>query len=252
MSDLSPPFPILPTTPLSREKKEDREFPAPPPKLGPSGEEKGQNPRGHDKDDFADVASVMGISEDQLTPTVRRAIAGLMAEVDDLRHQLSQSRERETYFAEMADRDSFLPILNQRAFVRKLTRLLIRKWPEGIEHSLVYVDITNAERIKAEHGFMALEGALIHVALLLKAEVRESDVLGSLSGNDFGIILTVSAEPGASDKAWQLKQALESRPVAWVGKLIYLEVACGVYVLHQGDTPEAAIEAADRAARLKR
>jgi len=250
MADITPPAPIVPTAPMDREKKREEQS------FKPSRDNRDDadvgrdiGSRGHDPGDFIDVASVLGIPEDQLTPDVRRAITGLMAEVDDLRLKLTQSQEREAYYAEMADKDSVLPLLNHRAFVREIARILNLKWPEGIEHCLAYLDITNADRIKAEYGHMALEGALIHVALLLKAELRETDVLGNLAGNDFGIILTVSDGPGAAEKAASLKRVVETRPVAWVGKLIYLEAACGSYVLRRGDTPEAAIDAADQASR---
>jgi diguanylate cyclase (GGDEF)-like protein len=250
VSELTPPIPVIPVTVIDREKKkEDRPFPSPYTKTGEKKAAGEQGFTGRSGEDFFDVASVMGIDEEHLTPEVRRAISGLMYEVDNLRLKLSQAQEREAYLTELADRDSISPILNRRAFNREIARLLNRSWPEGIHHSLVYLDFTNADRIKAEHGHMALEGALIHLSLLLKTELRETDVLGSLGGNDFGVILTVSSVPGAAEKAAHLKQSVAIRPFAWVGKLIALEVACGTHVLLRGDTPEIALQAADQASR---
>ncbi|MCW9034416.1 MAG: GGDEF domain-containing protein [Alphaproteobacteria bacterium] len=249
MSEVTPPNPVFPTAGLSREKKqEDKNTFSPAKRSGayPTSYDQGS---GHGDVDSDDAASVMGISEGELTPDVRRAISSLMTEVDALRHKLSQSKERENYFAEMADKDPVFPVLNHRAFIREVTRFLSQKMPEGIQHCLLYLNVTNGDQIKADHGYMCIEGALIHVALLLKAELRETDILGNLSGTDFGVILTVSNREGAREKAQQLNEIIRTRPFSWVGKLITIETAAGVHVLRTGETPEKAIEAADMAAR---
>jgi len=249
MSEVAPPNPIIPTVPMSREKKRENRNPFPVAKQVGGYPLPSEDTEGHRDVDGDDAASVMGIPEEELTPDVRRAISALMAEVDTLRHKLSQSRERESYYAEMADKDPVLPILNHRAFIREVTRFLGKKMPEGIEHYLLYLNMTNGDQIKADHGYMCIEGALIHVALLLKAELRETDILGNLLGTDFGVILTVSNHEGAQEKAQQLDEVIRTRPFNWIGKLITIETAAGVHVLKTGETPEKAIEAADKAAR---
>ncbi len=248
MSEVTPPTPVLPTASMDREKKQEKKaFHLPKKGEGyPTSYEQG---KGHGDVDSDDNATVLGIPEGQLTPDVRRAISSLMDEVDTLRHKLNRSKERESYFAEMADKDAILPVLNYRAFVREITRFLSQKMPEGIQHCLLYLNITNGDKIKSDHGYMCIEGALIHVALLLKAELRETDILGNLSGNDFGVILTVSNREGARTKAEELNELIRSRPFNWIGKLITIETAAGVHVLRTGESPENAIQAADKAAR---
>jgi len=249
MAEITPPYPVMPTAPMDRETKQEKKRSFRLPKKSGPYDSPYEQGGGHGDVDGDDAASVLGIPEGQLTPSVRQAISALMYEVDDLRHKLSQSKERETYFAEMADKDSVLPINNHRAFIREIGRLLNQKMPEGIEHCLLYLTVVNGDEIKAKHGHMCLEGALIHVALLLKAELRETDILGNLAGNDFGVILTVSSEEGSLNKAELINELISSRPFNWVGKLITIETAAGVHVLTPGETPEKAIEAADKAAR---
>ena len=70
------------------------------------------------------MAAVHGVAEDDLTPNIRGAIVGLIAEVASLREELDQSRNRLEYLTALADQDSALQLLNRRAFVRELTRAL--------------------------------------------------------------------------------------------------------------------------------
>src|SRR5882724_12368331 len=75
-------------------------------------------------DGVAPTASVLGIPEDEFTPRVRDAIMGLMGEVDSLRRELTQTRQRLEDVEKTADQDGMLPLLNRRAFVRELTRYI--------------------------------------------------------------------------------------------------------------------------------
>jgi len=72
----------------------------------------------------ADTASVMGIPEAELTPHVRAAITMLMEEVARLRDELRLTKRRISDLEELADTDALLPVINRRAFVRELSRMM--------------------------------------------------------------------------------------------------------------------------------
>ena len=71
-----------------------------------------------------DVSSVLGIPEAEFTPRVRDAVMKLMAEVDRLRQELEAMKRRLDKAEEEADQDGLLPVLNRRAFVREMTRIM--------------------------------------------------------------------------------------------------------------------------------
>jgi GGDEF domain-containing protein len=49
---------------------------------------------------------------------------GLLEDVQRLREELGQSGKRIAYLEQLADQDTLRPVINRRAFVRKLSRML--------------------------------------------------------------------------------------------------------------------------------
>ncbi len=195
----------------------------------------------------ADAAHVMGIPEGELTPKVRAAIVALMDEVESMRDQLDQSMKRIAYLEELADRDSLLPVINRRAFVRELSRMMSYVERYGTANSILFFDINDMKTINDTYGHAAGDAALLHVAEILLASVRESDVVGRLGGDEFGVILAQVEEKTAGEKAASLAEAIRKQPLVWEGKTIHLAVASGAHTVRGGEDAGKALHAADRA-----
>jgi len=211
--------------------------------------EKRPGGRGHDAEGFDDRAAFLGIPEDQLTQPVRDALARLSGEMERLRRDIRRLEEREKLLREEADQDGRLPVLSYRAFAREISRVVRLSAQSQTAAWLVYFDIRNADTIKGAHGHRALEAAMIHASLLLTAEVRTADVVGNLGHNDFGVVLAVADTQGAEQKAADLAEKLNNRPFFWKSEAVAIEVSHGIHRLEEGQSPEAAIEEADRASR---
>lgn len=195
----------------------------------------------------ADSASVLGIPDQELTPKVRDAIMRLMAEVDQLRRDLEQSRERIAFLERLADQDALAPIANRRAFVRELSRIMAFSERYNSPASVIYFDVNGLKPINDTHGHPAGDAVLMKVADVLVENVRESDVVGRLGGDEFGVILSQADEPTAAEKARMLVQKIESDPLDWQGHSIPIHVSYGVYTFRGGDSAGEALAAADRA-----
>lgn len=194
-----------------------------------------------------DSASIFGIPEQELTPKVRDAIMTLMAEVDRLRHEIDQARKRFDELERDVNIDPLVPVLNRRAFVREMGRLMSFASRYQIGASLVYFDLNNFKDINDLLGHAAGDAALIHVGQLLTSNVRESDIVGRLGGDEFAIILASANEDVAQRKAESLAHLLEGSPLPWNGQPVTLSAAFGVYTFKPGEDPKLAMEQADRA-----
>jgi diguanylate cyclase (GGDEF)-like protein len=192
-------------------------------------------------------ASVLGIPESEFTPRVRDAIMGLMGEVDNLRRELNQTRARLDEVEKTADQDGMLPLLNRRAFVRELTRYISFAGRYNTPASLIYFDLNRLKQTNDTLGHAAGDAVLTHFAEVLKAHVRDSDSVGRLGGDEFGVLLSHANQEQAQKKADSLAKALEAAPVQWNGNSIPISFAYGAFELKSGDNPDLAMARADQA-----
>lgn len=193
-----------------------------------------------------DAAVVAGIPVDELTPKVQEALSALLAEVDRQREDLDHARAHATYLEDQADAHPYLPTINRRAFLREVSRILTHAKQAETTNALVYLHIPAAEVIRATHGHAAAQGALIQAAAALSAALRASDVIGSLGGSDFGVVLTLADAKSAAGKVPVLIAAIENQPFTWGGETVTLGVVAGMHVFGADDTVDAGVEAADR------
>ena len=135
-------------------------------------------------------ASVLGIPESEFTPRVRDAIMGLMSEVDSLRRELGDTRKRLDEVEKSADQDGLLPLLNRRAFVRELTRYIAFTGRYNTPASLIYFDLNHMKKVNDTHGHAAGDAVLKHFSEVLQTQVRDSDSVGRLGGDEFGVLLS--------------------------------------------------------------
>lgn len=194
-----------------------------------------------------DAASVLGIPQEELTPKVREAITRLMEEVDQMRQDLDESRARIEYLEQLADQDTLAPVANRRAFVRELSRNLSLAERYGTPSSVIYFDLNGLKQLNDSKGHAAGDAAILKVAGILSANVRESDAVGRLGGDEFGVMLSHADEDAARKKAEHLARTIADDPLQWEGETIPLDVAYGVHTIRGGVDAGAALEAADKA-----
>lgn len=193
-----------------------------------------------------DVAQVMGIPEDEMTPKVQAALDAIITEYDRQRGELDHSIAHAAYLQELADAHPFLPVINRRALFREATRMAARAEKTQTTHTFVYIHIPIIEDIRLRHGHGAAEAALIQVAVCLSHALRASDVIGSLGGGDFGIVLTLAKQQAARAKVPDLVSAVRDQVFSWGGEEFTLEMVVGTHQFEPGHGVEAIMDAADR------
>jgi len=192
-----------------------------------------------------DNASFLGLSESELSPSVRAALQTLLEEVSRLRDELQRTRKRIAHLERLADEDAMLPIANRRAFVRELTRLISYSERYGSPGSVLYFDLNGMKVINDRFGHAAGDAVLQHFATLLVNNVRDSDVVGRLGGDEFGVILAQADRPQAEEKAQQLLDVIKASPMDWEGNEIQLSCAVGIHQFSAEQSADDALSEAD-------
>jgi len=193
------------------------------------------------------AASVLGIPEAEFTPRVREAIMTLMGEVDALRRELQQTKVRLETVEKEADQDQLLPVLNRRAFVRELHRYIAFTDRYGTPASLLYFDLDGFKQVNDTFGHAGGDAALAHFASVLLENVRDSDCVGRLGGDEFGVLLSHATQEQATKKADLLAERLRGAPADWKGKSIPVGFSYGAFELKSGENADTAMARADEA-----
>jgi diguanylate cyclase (GGDEF)-like protein len=194
-----------------------------------------------------DAVSILGIPSDEMTPRVQSAIMQLVDEVNRLREELAQTHRRIGELASLADEDSLVPAANRRAFVRELTRVISFSERYGAPCSLIYFDLNDLKQINDQYGHSAGDAALTYFAESLISNVRDSDIVGRIGGDEFAVILLNSDETAANAKARQFRDYLMHHPMPVGSDRLTLRAAYGVYSFRRGIDASTAMAEADRA-----
>jgi diguanylate cyclase (GGDEF)-like protein len=194
-----------------------------------------------------DSAAFLGLSEADLTPAVQQAMQTLLVEVEDLRGEVARLKARLTEAEGLADRDGLTPLLNRRAFLRELSRIRTFSARYGSPASLVFFDLDDFKSVNDRFGHAAGDAALKTVAERLTANVRESDIVARIGGDEFAVILVQADAATAEAKASGLVRSLEAAPLQFGDWSAPLHLTYGVAEISADLEPEAILAQADAA-----
>ena len=199
-------------------------------------------------DNGAPPESLSDSLQDTSIPTeAREAIIQLLKEIEFLRSEIEANNERIAELEDLADRDPLTPVVNRRAFVRELDRAKAYGERYGSGASLIYLDLDGMKSINDKHGHTVGDKALVALAEALVANVRSSDLVGRLGGDEFGIMLARADRKAAEEKARMLMDLIGTIQIKAGGETIPVSVSYGIIELSSQMNAEAALAAADRA-----
>jgi diguanylate cyclase (GGDEF)-like protein len=192
-----------------------------------------------------DSMTLMGVPEAELTPRVFAALTALMNEVEQLKRERERLRAALRTAEEQADTDALTPLQNRRAFVRELARIAAFSERYDVRASLLFFDLDGFKQINDRFGHAAGDAVLRHVAGLLLANVRDSDVVGRVGGDEFAVILAKADLDAARAKGATLAALIADTPCQFEGRSHQVCASVGVHCFAKGETAERILASAD-------
>ena len=154
--------------------------------------------------------------------------------------------------------DSLTGLLNRRVFEETLAHTLDAE-PRSEGTALVLLDVDSFKEINDRHGHPVGDDALVHLADLIRRQVRAGDaVLSRLGGDELAVLLPGCSAATAAERAAALLRSVRATPLPLPdGTLLSLSISVGVAhaAPHTGGTralyaaADAALYAAKRAGR---
>lgn len=182
----------------------------------------------------------LGLRRRDVSAAALEALENLAAQVEDLNERLAIAED-------LADRDTLTPTLNRRAFLRELHRTMSEVERYKTPAAVLYFDLDGFKAVNDGYGHAAGDAVLRHVGRMLVDMVRESDIVGRLGGDEFGIILNRASSEEAHAKAQILGDAVNHTAILHVGVAHRVRASVGVHPIAFAEEPEVAIARADEA-----
>ncbi len=117
---------------------------------------------------------------------------------------------------QLATQDPLTGALNARSFVERLAQELerIRRYSRPL--ALLYLDLDDFKVVNDRHGHQTGDAVLRLVANATRRAIRQSDVVGRLGGDEFGVLMpetdSVVAEAAATRLAAGIRSVFQGTP----------------------------------------
>ncbi len=170
-----------------------------------------------------------------------------IAALERLTAELAEMKAKLVAAEELADRDTLAPVFNRRAFLRELHRTMSEVERYKTPAAVIYIDLDGFKAVNDDYGHSAGDAVLRHVGLLLLDSVRESDVVGRIGGDEFGVILNRAVAAEAQTKAQTLSDKINSSAILHAGMPHRIRASVGVHSIAMVEDPETALARADEA-----
>lgn len=195
------------------------------------------------------LLKVLGVDVTRLDLQSRAALEALSEEVIALREEAEDMRQALKEARLLADNDALCPIFNRRAFEREIRREIALAGRFRTPLSLIFIDLDNFKKVNDVYGHAAGDEVLVTIAEMLTANTRETDVVGRLGGDEFGILLAHANISDSFRKAEQIERMLDEIVVTSNQKpdapAISLGASCGVVEWRPGQDASSMISEAD-------
>ncbi len=198
-------------------------------------------------DPLATAAARYGLALKRLSARERYAFAALARQAAEAQARCAALSESLAAAQAAAAADVLAPVLNRRAFLSAVERHAAFVERYGGEAAVVYLDLDRFKALNDGFGHAVGDAALIHVARLLRDNVRDSDAVGRLGGDEFGVLLAQSGAEEARRKALSLAELIAATPLLHEGLVHPLSASIGVHPLARSESAESALARADEA-----
>ncbi len=163
-------------------------------------------------------------------------------------HDVSELRGLTQKMSYQATHDPLTGLVNRREFERRLDEAMDSAHAEEAVHMLFYMDLDRFKAVNDTCGHLAGDNMLREVATLIKHEVRDSDFVGRLGGDEFGSLLIGCPIEKARQIATDICNAVSGYRFVWKDKIFNIGVSIGlVEISHASGTLQDVMSAADSA-----
>tara|TARA_R110000787_G_scaffold45526_6_gene111045 strand:- start:9339 stop:10025 length:687 start_codon:yes stop_codon:yes gene_type:complete len=196
------------------------------------------------------LLDILGIDLGACSSHERAALEALSEEVIFLREEVTRLRHALSDAEQLADNDALCPVFNRRAFEREVRREIAVAGRFRTPLSLIFIDLDHFKTVNDVFGHAAGDNVLLRVSDILIRHTRETDIVGRLGGDEFGIVLAHASHAATQAKASELTQLIDQIVVcngdAEDVPPVHIGASCGVAEWRDGQGADTLIARGDQ------
>jgi diguanylate cyclase (GGDEF)-like protein/PAS domain S-box-containing protein len=170
-------------------------------------------------------------------------IGGILAAGRDVTKQKAAERE----LARLATTDTLTGVANRGHFMELAEREIMRAHRYRHPVVLLSLDVDHFKSINDTYGHAAGDETLRRLVAVLRRQLRETDTIGRIGGEEFLILLPETVAHDALAVAERVRQAVAQMAVRAVGHSFTMTVSMGLAALVEGESLQRALVRVDHA-----
>lgn len=174
----------------------------------------------------------------------RETIVGWQLELRDSYEARRQLQDKAQRLERMSMEDHLTGLANRRQVELRLAELL-SDGPGPAKLALAFIDIDDFKRVNDRHSHRTGDQVLQALAGLLQRSVRQGDLVGRLSGDEFVVVLPRADEARASEVLHRMQAAVAAHDWTALAEGLQLSVSAGVAQARDGDSVESLLHRGD-------
>ena len=136
--------------------------------------------------------------------------AGNFAGVEGIYRDVTQRKNLERELQRLATTDMLTGIANRRAFLEHAESVFERSRSNGEPLALLMLDVDHFKTINDRFGHLEGDRTLVAFAHAVKNQLRASDAVGRLGGEEFGVLLPLTALAEGMEVATRILQSIRA------------------------------------------
>jgi diguanylate cyclase (GGDEF)-like protein/PAS domain S-box-containing protein len=165
-----------------------------------------------------------------------------------LLHDVTELRGFARQLSYQATHDALTGMINRREFERRLDEAIASAQRGDSTHILCYLDLDRFKAVNDTSGHLAGDALLREIAGQLRAAVRDSDSVGRIGGDEFGMLLIGCPLEKARQIADDLCRTIGEFRFTWKDQIFQVGVSIGLLeIARESGSVDDSLAAADSA-----
>ena len=178
---------------------------------------------------------------------------GSVSYLSTLLRDISDRKEVEAHVEHITNHDGLTGVVDRRRFEEEVQREIFQASNYGTHGALIAVNIDNFKMINERLGHRVGDALLIRLASLMRKQLRDSDIVSRLNGDEFAALLCGIDQPQVQAIANRMQEAIRRDVTVMGGHNVRMTVSMGiVYFPEHAATTEELLIHAERAIRQAR